>query len=289
MLFSTCEAKLLELPKDVNITAVFAFGDSIVDQGNNNNLTTQAKCNFLPYGKDFMGGKPTGRFSNARTPPDMLVEDLGVKKLMPAYLDPNLKIEDLKTGVSFASGASGYDLLTPILASALPLQIQLAFFLQYIGKLKEFVGEEKANYIVKNSLSIVAAGSDDLCNTYFMLKIPRKKQYNIDSYTNLMVDGASNFLKDLYHLGARRIWIFGIPPIGCLPSQRIRGGGLPRVCVYEYNQAAQMANTKLAAKIDSLSEKLPQSELLYINIYDPLLDLIVNHDKYGKTLNTDLI
>lgn len=32
---------------------------------------------------------------------------------MPAYLDPNLKTEDLLTGVSFASGGSGYDPLTP--------------------------------------------------------------------------------------------------------------------------------------------------------------------------------
>lgn len=35
---------------------------------------------------------------------------------MPAYLDPNLNVEDLKTGVSFASGASGYDVLTSIVA-----------------------------------------------------------------------------------------------------------------------------------------------------------------------------
>lgn len=68
---TSCEAKL-QIPKDVNITAIFAFGDSIVDQGNNNNLLTLAKCNYLPYGKDFMGGKPTGRFSNAKTPADML-------------------------------------------------------------------------------------------------------------------------------------------------------------------------------------------------------------------------
>lgn len=44
------------------------------------------------------------------------VEDFGIKKLMPAYLDSNLKVEDLKTGVSFASGASGFDLLTPVVA-----------------------------------------------------------------------------------------------------------------------------------------------------------------------------
>ena len=40
-------------------------------------------------------------------------EELGIKSVVPAYLDPNLKTEDLLTGVSFASGGSGYDPLTP--------------------------------------------------------------------------------------------------------------------------------------------------------------------------------
>lgn len=40
------------------------------------------------------------------------VEELGIKELSPAYLDVNLKPEDLLTGVNFASGAAGYDPLT---------------------------------------------------------------------------------------------------------------------------------------------------------------------------------
>lgn len=35
-------------------------------------------------------------------------EELGITELIPAYLDPNLKLVDLKKGVSFASGGSGY-------------------------------------------------------------------------------------------------------------------------------------------------------------------------------------
>lgn len=34
---------------------------------------------------------------------------LGYKKEIKAYLDPNLKEEDLVHGVSFASGGSGFD------------------------------------------------------------------------------------------------------------------------------------------------------------------------------------
>lgn len=34
---------------------------------------------------------------------------LGVKELLPPYLDKSLTLEDLRTGVSFASAGSGYD------------------------------------------------------------------------------------------------------------------------------------------------------------------------------------
>lgn len=56
----------------VTFPALIVFGDSIVDTGSNNDLITEAKCNFLPYGRDFLGGKPTGRFSNGRVPPDFI-------------------------------------------------------------------------------------------------------------------------------------------------------------------------------------------------------------------------
>ncbi|KAF9621430.1 hypothetical protein IFM89_021469 [Coptis chinensis] len=108
------------LPKNVKVPAIFAFGDSIVDPGNNNHLPTLARSNFPPYGKDFMGGRPTGRFSNGKIPTDLLVDALGIKKFLPAYNDPTLKPEDLLTGVSFASGGSGLD---PFTAQLLGLKL----------------------------------------------------------------------------------------------------------------------------------------------------------------------
>jgi len=69
---NTATAQKKVLPKE-NIPAVFAFGDSIIDPGNNNELLfTFIKANFPPYGKDFEGGKATGRFSNGRIPTDFL-------------------------------------------------------------------------------------------------------------------------------------------------------------------------------------------------------------------------
>lgn len=63
---------LIKLPENVTVPGLIVFGDSIVDQGNNNNLSSVMKCNFPPYGIDFTGGLATGRFTNARTPSDMI-------------------------------------------------------------------------------------------------------------------------------------------------------------------------------------------------------------------------
>ena len=44
------------------------------------------------------------------------VKELGLKDLMPAYLDQSLDDNELLTGVSFASGGTGYDPETPKIA-----------------------------------------------------------------------------------------------------------------------------------------------------------------------------
>lgn len=55
------------------VPAMFIFGDSLIDNGNNNNLASLAKANYFPYGIDFNGG-PTGRFSNGYT----MVDEIGL-------------------------------------------------------------------------------------------------------------------------------------------------------------------------------------------------------------------
>ncbi|KAF5803906.1 hypothetical protein HanRHA438_Chr06g0286071 [Helianthus annuus] len=40
-------------------------------------------------------------------------EELGVKEILPAFLDPSIDDTEFLTGVSFASAGSGYDPQTP--------------------------------------------------------------------------------------------------------------------------------------------------------------------------------
>lgn len=52
--------------------AFFVFGDSLVDNGNNNYLATTARADSPPYGIDYPTRQPTGRFSNGLNLPDIL-------------------------------------------------------------------------------------------------------------------------------------------------------------------------------------------------------------------------
>lgn len=50
----------------------FVFGDSLVDNGNNNFLVTYARADMPPYGIDTPSHRPNGRFSNGRNIPDII-------------------------------------------------------------------------------------------------------------------------------------------------------------------------------------------------------------------------
>ncbi|XP_010477243.1 PREDICTED: GDSL esterase/lipase At1g20120 [Camelina sativa] len=269
-------------PKAHNMTfpAIFAFGDSILDTGNNDYILTLIKADFLPYGMNFPDGVPTGRFCNGKIPSDFIADYLGIKPVVPAYLRPGLAKEDLLTGVSFASGGSGFDPLTPIVVSAIPMSKQLTYFQEYIEKVKGFVGKEKAEHIISQGLAIVVAGSDDLANTYYGEHL-EEFLYDIDSYTTFMANSATSFAMQLYESGARKIGFIGISPIGCIPIQRTSRGGLKRKCAKELNFAAQLFNSKLSTSLNALAKTLQNTTLVYIDIYASFDDMIQNPQKYG--------
>lgn len=147
--------------------ALIVFGDSIVDPGNNNDIRTIIKADFPPYGTDFQNHRATGRFCNGRIPTDFIASRLGIKELLPPYLSSEpLDKHDLVTGVSFASGGTGFDPLTPQLASVISLPDQLTMFHDYLGKVRDAAGDARVSDILSRGVFAICAGSDDVANTY---------------------------------------------------------------------------------------------------------------------------
>ncbi|CAI0475271.1 unnamed protein product [Linum tenue] len=86
------------------VPCCFIFGDSLVDNGNNNQLLSLARADYPPYGIDFPAG-PSGRFSNGKTTADVITELLGFDNYIPPYAAA--AGEDVLKGVNYASAAAG--------------------------------------------------------------------------------------------------------------------------------------------------------------------------------------
>ncbi|XP_026452924.1 GDSL esterase/lipase At2g04570-like [Papaver somniferum] len=271
---------VLQIMGTTKIPGIVVFGDSTVDAGNNNHIPTLAKSNFLPYGQDFEGGKPTGRFCNGRLPTDFLSELLGIKHSVPAYLDPAFGIEDFATGVTFASAATGYDVATSNVLSVIPLSEQLEYFKEYQKRLTSFLGKDRAVKAARESLYFISIGTNDFIENYFTLP-GRSSDFTVDEYENFLLGIARNFLTELYSLGARKLALAGLPPSGYLPIAKTVNHVSGRPNLEELNKAGKEFNVKLQNLLASLSKELNGIKLVYADIYNPLLHIIQNPDRYG--------
>ncbi|CAN8312661.1 unnamed protein product [Cochlearia groenlandica] len=263
-------------PQNKTIPAVFFFGDSIFDTGNNNNLDTRIKSNYRPYGMDFPMGVATGRFSNGRVASDYIAKYMGVKDVVPAYFDQKLKESelqqsDLLTGVSFASGGAGYDPATSEALKVIPMLDQLKYFQDYKERLKKLVGKKKTKRIVSKGVAVVVAGGNDLING-------RRDKDNVDGFTSIMADSAASFVLQLYGYGVRRIGVIGTPPLGCTPVQRVKK---KKICNQELNYASQLFNSKLFLILGQMSKTLPNSTLVYMDIYSIFSQMLESPLDYG--------
>lgn len=264
------------------VPAVIVFGDSSVDSGNNNQISTILKSNFEPYGRDFDGGRPTGRFCNGRIPPDFISEAFGLKPLVPAYLDPMYSISDFVDGVNFASAGTGYDTATSDVLSVIPFWKELEYYKEYQSKLRAFVGDAKATQIISEALYLLSLGTNDFLENYYLLP-KRRNQFSVDMYEDYLSGLAAKFIKDLYALGARKISLGGLPPMGCLPLERstefLQGNG--DTCNEEYNKVALNFNGKLSGVVNNLNQELPGIKVVLSNSYIILQQIVQNPSSYG--------
>ncbi|KAK7303671.1 hypothetical protein RJT34_14584 [Clitoria ternatea] len=179
--------------------ASFAFGDSLLDTGNNNHLVSLARANFDPYGIDF--GRPTGRFCNGRTSADVINQQLGLA-FSPPYMAPTTAGSAILKGVNYASGAAG----------------------------------------ILNDSGIIFR---------------------------------------LFDLGAKKIVVSNIGPIGCTPYMRDFNPQVGDECDSSPDQLIQLYNTHLKGLLVELKTNLLGSLFVYADVYHIMQDVLLNYNKYG--------
>ncbi|XP_037457323.1 GDSL esterase/lipase APG-like [Triticum dicoccoides] len=259
------------------VPAVISFGDSTIDVGNNNYLPGAVfKANYAPYGENFRRHKATGRFSDGKIVTDITAETLGFEGYAPPYLSPLASGKNLLTGANFGSAASSYSDDTAAMYDAITLSQQLKYYKEYRSKLAAVAGRRQARTILAEALYVVSTGTGDFIQNYYH-NASLSARYDVDRYCDLLVGIFSCFDDELYRLGARRIGVTTMPPLGCLPATirlyggkgRSGGGG----CLPRLNRDAETFNRKLNATVGALVRRHAGLKVAVFDVYTPLRDL----------------
>ncbi|XP_057487842.1 GDSL esterase/lipase At5g45960-like [Actinidia eriantha] len=281
MLKSGAQTLAKNNPTNKSVSAIFIFGDSTVDPGNNNYVQTFFKSNFLPYGRDFSNHIPTGRFTNGRLVTDYIASYVGIKETVPPYLDSTLSMKELMTGVSFASAGTGFDPLTAQMDGVIPIPQQLEYFREYIARVTQANGEIKTQEIIKKAAFLISAGTNDFVVNYFGTLV-RRQTYTVSGYSQFLIQLIQQLVQDLIGLGAQKIAIVGLPPMGCLPAvitldpNSIFHG---RGCIESLSSIARDYNQRLQNVLKTINNN-NANLVVYGDIYTPLIEMIQGR-KFG--------
>ncbi|CAK8576295.1 unnamed protein product [Lathyrus sativus] len=280
--FSTYFLLLLLVPingKPV-VPALFMFGDSSLDVGNNNNLITLAKANYSPYGRDYENHIPTGRFCNGKLTIDYASESFGFTSPQPPYANLNTKGDNLLHGASFASSGSGFLDSTAKLYNTITMNQQLEYYKDYQKELMKIAGKSDALSIISDGVYFIGSGSCDFLLNYYIYPW----NYNVYTpyqYSDIMIQHYSDLIQNLYALGARKIGVPTLVPIGCLPAAITVFGFHSNKCVEKLNDVAVYFNKKLNSTSQNLQKMLPGVNLKVLETYQLFYDIANNPSKYG--------
>lgn len=257
------------------VPCYFIFGDSLVDNGNNNDIASLARANYLPYGIDFPGG-PTGRFSNGLTTVDVISQLLGFDDLIPPYA--NTRGQALLGGVNFASAAAGIREETgQQLGGRITFGGQVQNYVQAVQQIVQILGDEDSasNYLSKCVFS-VGMGSNDYLNNYFMPAVySTSRQYTPAQYADALIQQYSQQIRTLYNYGARKVAIIGVGRVGCSPNELAQLSSDGVTCVDRIDDAIQIFNGHLIELVNQFNS-LDGAHFTYINAFGIFQDIIRN-------------
>ncbi|CAM0944257.1 unnamed protein product [Alopecurus aequalis] len=242
------------------VPAVYVFGDSTVDVGNNQYLPGNGALQ-LPYGIDFPQSRATGRFSNGYNVADSISRLLGFKRSPPAYLSltPQTSQQILRgfRGANYASGGSG---ILDTTGNTLTLTKQVELFAATKSKMTEYNGGNKSSVsvaaidaLLSKSLFLISDGGNDM----FAFMTQNRTAADAPSFYADLLTNYTQHVQTLYTLGARRFGIVDVPPIGCVPAVRAKSPTGETACVPSANALAKGFNDALANTMEKLAAALP--------------------------------
>ncbi|KAH6773583.1 hypothetical protein C2S51_011987 [Perilla frutescens var. frutescens] len=248
------------------VPCMFFFGDSLLENGNNNNLLTLAKTNYPPYGIDYPGGLATGRSTNGLNLADFLAQLLGFANPIPPFVTATGS--DILRGVNYASAGAGIlDETGANLGERISLNQQLRNHEATIGRVVSLLGNQTAaDGYLGQCLYVVCIGSDDYVNNYYFPLSPSRVLYTPVGFAEKLIRMFSQQLRDLYSYGARKVAVFGLGTIGCVPAA-LRGAMYGPQCLTATKATSGVFNDKLKSLVDVLNKDLVGAKFTFIDTF----------------------
>ncbi|CAK8540599.1 unnamed protein product [Lathyrus sativus] len=267
---------------EARLRSFFVFGDSLVDNGNNNYLLTTARADSPPYGIDYPTRKPTGRFSNGFNIPDLISQKLGAESTLP-YLSSELSGENLLTGANFGSAGVGILNDTGVqFINVIRMHTQLDYFEEYQPRLTALIGTSQTKRLVNQALFLMTVGGNDFVNNYYFVPFSaRSRQYSLLRYVNFIICEYRKHLQRLYDLGARRILVTGTGPLGCAPAELAMHSTNGGRCSFELQRGAALYNPRLEQMLVGLNGKFGRDVIIAANTAQMHKDFVANPSAYG--------
>ncbi|XP_011043915.1 PREDICTED: GDSL esterase/lipase 1-like [Populus euphratica] len=258
--------------------ALFIFGDSLYDVGNNNYLKNAlARVNIKPYGQTFFK-YPTGRASDGRLIPDFIAE-FAKLPLIPPYLQPGNR--QFINGVNFASGGAGA-LVETNQRRVIDLKTQLRNFKNIEKQLREKVGVAEVKTLLSKAVYIFSIGSNDYY-VPFATNSTVLQSYSQEEVVKMVIGNITTVIQEIYKIGGRKFGLSKLTPLGCDPALRALklattgGSG----CMDEANMQAKLHNIALPEVLKELESNLKGFKYSIFDCYTTTDERLNKPSKYG--------
>lgn len=209
---------------------------------------------------------------------------MGFKDYTPPFLAPTTVGPLVLQGVNYASGGGGILNHTgKIFVGRINLDAQLDNFANTRQDIISGIGFPAAQNLLNRALFSVTIGSNDFINNYLtpVVSTIEQKLVTPEAFVGTMIARFRHQLMRLYDMGARRIVIPNVGPIGCIPYQRDITPSAGDDCVPLPNHLAQLFNSQLKALLQDLTSSLQGSTFVFADVYRIVADIIQNYESYG--------
>ncbi|XP_015901887.1 GDSL esterase/lipase 1-like [Ziziphus jujuba] len=256
--------------------ALFIFGDSQFDAGNNNYInTTIGKANYWPYGETFFH-YPTGRFCDGRLVPDFIAQYAKLP-FIPPYLLPHNKL--FINGVNLASAGAGA-LVETRKGSVIDLQTQLGYFKNISRVLREKLGDTEAEALLSKAVYLFSVGGNDYLFP-FQTNSSVLYTYSVEQFVGQVIGNITQVIKEIYEVGGRKFGFPSLWPLGCAPVSRT---GVPEgenKCFEPVTPYVDLHNIEISKVLQKLHSDLKGFKYSIPEFHTLMGDIINHPSKYG--------